>query len=171
MSSWAWTKPHVGVGGGTGTPPGQEFNLWRGLVPPDRHLIECRYRQLVPPPKKKLLTPTYGQNQICAGKYQNFSFIWNYWTFTFSEKGFQNLWFSVWMKIFDRFHGQISYFTVIVGLATRWIWNWKYEKKLHTYIHKTFDLIDVSTALLFSCFEVIWSLGQVGNDQYCIMKQ
>jgi len=32
-----------------------------GLVPPDRHLIACRYRQLVPPPqKKKLLTHTYG---------------------------------------------------------------------------------------------------------------
>jgi len=26
--------------------------------PPNRHLIACRYRQLVPP--KKLLTPTYG---------------------------------------------------------------------------------------------------------------
>jgi len=43
--------PHVGVGGGL-VPPGQEFNVWGGTAPPDRHLIACGYRQLVPPPKK-----------------------------------------------------------------------------------------------------------------------
>jgi len=59
--------PHVGVGGGgTGgawSPPGQEFNGGGGglVPPPDWHLIACRYRQLVPPPKK-LLTPTYGSH-------------------------------------------------------------------------------------------------------------
>jgi len=32
-------------------PPSQKFNVWRGLslVPPDRDLIACSYRQLVPP--------------------------------------------------------------------------------------------------------------------------
>jgi len=53
-----------GRGGTGGTAPRPE--IWRvvGLVPPDRDLIACRYRQLVPPPpkKKKLLTPTYGQH-------------------------------------------------------------------------------------------------------------
>jgi len=44
--TWAW-------GGGTGPPTGQKFNVWGAGPPPDRDLIACRYRQLVPPPKKK----------------------------------------------------------------------------------------------------------------------
>jgi len=45
---WLWS--HVGVGGGTGPPPGRKFNVWGGdWSPPDRDLIACRYRKLVPP--------------------------------------------------------------------------------------------------------------------------
>jgi len=47
----------MGVGREGLVPPGQKFNVGGGLVPPDRYLIACRYRQLVSP--KKLLTPTY----------------------------------------------------------------------------------------------------------------
>jgi len=44
-------SPHVGVGGGDWSPQARNLTCG-GLVPPDRHLIACRYRQLVPPPKK-----------------------------------------------------------------------------------------------------------------------
>jgi len=45
--TWAWG----GLGGGTGPPPGRKFNVWGDWSPPDRDLIACRYRKLVPPQK------------------------------------------------------------------------------------------------------------------------
>jgi len=59
------TRPHVGVGGDwSPTPQARNLTCGGGTGPPDGHLIACRYRILVPPPKKKLLTPTYGLDQF-----------------------------------------------------------------------------------------------------------
>jgi len=57
----AITRGRGGGAGGTGPPKARNLTCVGGLVSPDQDLIACRYRQMVPPPQKKLLTPTYGR--------------------------------------------------------------------------------------------------------------